>query len=378
MTHIAYLVSSRVRGGVEEHVLSLARHLDRARFAVTLVCPAGLLAAMSTDLAALRIRTVALDIDLPTSPGKLREVIRLYWFLRRLRPDIVNCHLLRATVVGAPVAKLAGVRTVIATNHGPDAWRRGTLKSWHGIDRWVDRFVDRTIAVCESAKDHLVRKGLAADKISVVNNGRELENFVPLTSAEVAEVRAELGLAPDEPVIGIVARLDAQKGHRHALAAMPEILERYPRARLLLVGDGSLREALQSQAATLGIVDRVLFAGFRPDVRRLLGASDIVALPSLWEGLPLTLIEALAMEKPVVATAVNGSRDVILDDETGLLVPPGDSHAIAKGVLRLLDHHDDAKRLAARGRAHVLARFDIRRQMDETVRLYETEIRRRR
>jgi glycosyltransferase involved in cell wall biosynthesis len=375
--HIVYVLSSTVRGGVEEHVLSLVRHLDRSRFAVTLVCPKALVQAMASDIAALGIHTVPLEVNLPTSPRAVRALVALYRLLRRLRPDIVNCHMLRATVAGAPIARLAGVPLVIATNHGPDPWRRGAIKNWHAIDRWVDRSVDRTIAVCASAKQHLVRKGLAADKIVVVNNGRELDTFTPMPRAESMAVRSELAVADDEPLIGIIARLDMQKGHRYALDAMPDVLQRYPRARLLLVGDGNLREDLRSQAAALGVADRILFAGFRSDVRRMLGASDIVALPSLWEGLPLTLIEALAMQKPVVATAVNGSQDVILDDETGVLVPPGDSRALAKGILRLLDDPEAASRLAAQGRAHVLASFDIRRQMAETVRVYESAAARR-
>lgn len=370
-THIVYFLTSPVRGGVEEHVLSLIKRLDRRHFMVSLVAPPALLDAFAADLRGVDVQTLAVTVDTPWRPRDVMDLVRLYRFMRRQRPDIVNCHLLRATFIGAPLAKLAGVPRVIATNHGPDPWRRGPIKGWYGVDRLVSRFIDVTIAVCASAKDALVRtKGLSADGIVVINNGRELEDFEPLPAAEAADVRRELQLGETDPVVVIVGRLEAQKGHRFALDAMPAVLARRPRTRLILVGDGALRVSLEKQAHARGVAGNVIFTGFRRDVRRLLGAADVVALPSLWEGLPLTLIEALAMAKPVVATAVNGVPDVVVDGHTGLLVPPGDSDAFGRRLLELLDAPDRAARLGRAGREHVLANFTIDRQIEETARCY--------
>jgi glycosyltransferase involved in cell wall biosynthesis len=370
-THIVYFLTSVVRGGVEEHVLSLVKRLDRRHFTVSLVAPPELLDAFEADLKGVEVQTLAVTVDAPWRPRHVRDLVRVYRFIRRQRPDIVNCHLLRATFIGAPLAKLAGVRRVIATNHGPDPWRHGPIKGWYGVDRLVGRFIDLTIAVCASAKDALVRtKGLSADGIIVINNGRELEDFEPLVPAEAAAVRRELQLPATDPVVVIVGRLETQKGHQFALDAMPLVLARHPRTRLLLVGDGALRASLEKQARAVGVADSVTFTGFRRDVRRLLGVADVVALPSLWEGLPLTLIEALAMAKPVLATAVNGAPDVVVDGHTGLLVPPGDSQAFGRRLVELLDAPDRAACLGRAGREHVLANFTIDRQIEETARCY--------
>jgi glycosyltransferase involved in cell wall biosynthesis len=370
-THVVYFLTSPVRGGVEEHVLSLIKRLDRRHFRVSLVAPPALLDAFAADLRRIDVQTLAVTVDTPWRLRDIMDLVRLYRFLRRQRPDIVNCHLLRATFIGAPLAKLAGVRRVIATNHGPDPWRRGLIKGWYGIDRLVGRFIDLTIAVCASAKESLVRtKGLPADGIVVINNGRELEDFEPLPAAETAEVRRELQLPGTDTIVVIVGRLEEQKGHRFALDAMPTVLARHPHTRLLLVGDGGLRASLEKQAHALGVAERVIFTGFRRDVRRLLGVADVVALPSLWEGLPLTLIEALAMAKPVVATAVNGVPDVVIDGHTGLLVPAGDSDAFGRRLVELLDAPERAACLGRAGREHVLANFAIDRQINETARCY--------
>lgn len=370
-TRILYFLTSAVRGGVEEHVLSLLRRVDRTRFEPVLVCPQALLDAFAPDLASLPVMTIPLQVDTPWKPTHVWNLVRFYRALRRLRPHVVNVHLLRATFIGAPLAKLAGVPRVIATNHGPEPWRRGPIKGWYAIDRWVHRSVDLTIAVCSSAKEHLVRtKRLDPASIVVVNNGREMDQYTPLAQADRDAIRGELGLMPDDAAIVVVGRLDIQKGHRFLLDAMPEVLRQHPEARLILVGDGNLRERLETQVDVLEIRERVHFTGFRTDVRRLLGAADLVALPSLWEGLPLTVIEALAMQQPVIASAVNGVLDVITDEETGVLVPPGDSAALAKALVGLLDDPARAARLARQGRARVLERFAIDRQIAETVRWY--------
>lgn len=378
MIKVLYFLTSPVRGGVEEHVLSMIQRMDRRRFAIVLVCPPALLAAFRDDLADLPVETFPIVVDTPTRPGHLVNLGRLYRFLRRTRPDIVNCHLLRATLIGAPLARLAGVRTVIATNHGPEPWRRGPIKSSYLVDRLVDRCIDRTIAVCQSAKDHLVRtKRLDPRKITVVHNGRDLSAFAPLPVEEARRARRELGLRDGEAAVGVVGRLDIQKGHRHLLDAMPEVLATRPNTRLVFVGEGNLRGVLEMQARQLGIAHRVVFAGFRSDVQRMFGAMDVVALPSLWEGLPLTVIEALATGKPMVASAVDGVLDMVSDGVTGLLVPPGDSAALAKGILSLLDDPDMARRLGDSGRAAMLERFDIRHQIEATVRVYEDCLRQR-
>jgi glycosyltransferase involved in cell wall biosynthesis len=286
-----------------------------------------------------------------------------------VRPDIVNAHLFRSTAVAAPLAKLRGVRAVVETYHGREGWRHGFPRGSFLPDRLVSLAVDRVIAVSEAARRFLVRgKGYAAHKIVVVPNGRDLARFRP--GAHRAEGRKEFGLDEAVPLVGVLGRLETQKGHTYLLSAWPAVTAEFPDARLLVLGDGSLRESLERQARDLGVAANVIFAGFRADVPHMLDAIDVLALPSLYEGMPLTAIEASAMARAVVATAVDGTPDVIRDGLTGLLVPPADPAALAIAVARVLRDRAAAERMGRAGRDHVLSRFSLTRQVEATTRVY--------
>jgi len=168
----------------------------------------------------------------------------------------------------------------------------------------------------------------------------------------------------------VVGRLEEQKGHVYMLDAWPSVLSEFPDARLLLVGEGSLRGALERRVKDLGVAPSVLFAGFRADVPRVLDALDVLALPSLYEGMPLTVIEASAMAKPVVATAVDGTPEVIREGRTGRLVPPRVPAALSRALRAVLRDPAAAQEMGRAGRDFVLDRFDLTRQVEATARVY--------
>jgi glycosyltransferase involved in cell wall biosynthesis len=365
---LCFALTSPVRGGIEEVVLGLLRRLDPREFRLALAAPRELIDAFVDDLAGVTVDTVAVRAE---SWLQGAEVARLARFLRTWRPDIVNPHLFRSTAIAAPVARWVGVRAIVETYHGREGWREGPLRGSFLLDRVVARALDRVIAVSGAARQFLVaRKGYPADKIVVVPNGRDLSVFAP--GLHRAETRKALDADDAVPLVGVVARLDAQKGHVHLLSAWPAVLREFPTARLLVVGDGPLAGALRDQAAALGIARHVSFLGFRSDVPRLLDAIDVLALPSLYEGMPLTVIEASAMAKPVVATAVDGTVEVVRDGVTGALVPPADHLALARALLRVLGDRDRAARMGRAGRSHVLDRFSIDRHVETTARVYRS------
>jgi glycosyltransferase involved in cell wall biosynthesis len=183
-------------------------------------------------------------------------------------------------------------------------------------------------------------------------------------------VRRALGLDAAAPVVGVVGRLEAQKGHTYLLDAWPDVRRDFPGARLLVVGDGALRAELEARALGPGLHGSVTFTGFRADVPRVLAALDVLVLPSLYEGMPLTVIEASAMGLPVVATAVDGTPEVVRDGETGRLVPPARPAALADALRALLADPARARAMGRAGRAHVLARFDLDTQVEATARVY--------
>ena len=362
---VLFALTQPVRGGVEEVVLALARRLDPCEFRLGLAAPTPLLEAFAPDLAGVPIETQAVEAD---SWRRRDQIGRLSAFIARFRPDVVNAHLFRSTAVAAPLARWHGAR-VVETYHGREGWRRGVVSGSFLPDRLVSRLVDRVIAVSEAARAFLIdRKGYHPHKVVVVPNGRDLSVYRPGVGGHV--VRKELGLDRATPLVGVIGRLETQKGHVHLLDAWPSVLAEFPDARLLVVGDGSLRDALAHRAGALGIASSVLFAGFRSDMPRVLDALDVLALPSLYEGMPLTAIEASAMAKPVVATAVDGTPEVIREGRTGRLVPPRDPAALSRALRSLLRDPAAAQRMGAAGRDFVLDRFDLVRQVEATARVY--------
>ncbi len=366
-SRVLFVLHSDVRAGLEEHVLSLLEELDPGRFSLGLACPSLLIDAMQSELGSLPVELFPID---PIRWSRPRLVARLWKTLRSFRPHIVHCHLFRATFVAAPLARLAGVPVVVETYHGAEIWRRDRLGSFLP-DRFIASFVDRVIAVSAAAANFLVeRKGIHRDQIEVIANGRDLSIFTPISTEIRSRKRRELGIPEDAPVLGVIGRLEEQKGHEYLLEAMPRILQDRPGVRLLLLGDGALRQRLHTQAKALGIDSSVVFAGFQNPVAPYVGASDIVVLPSLYEGLPLAAIEAAAMGKAVIASDIGGMDEVVVDGETGILVPPANAETLADAALRLLREPALAQRFGNAALKRAAQHFDVRTQVAATERLY--------
>jgi glycosyltransferase involved in cell wall biosynthesis len=362
-TGLMFVLTSDARGGVEEVVLALLRRLDPGEFRLSLAAPRRLLDALAPDLTTVTVDTLAVHGDGWSHRSALGP---LGAFMARVRPDIVNPHLFRSTALAAPLAKWHGAR-VVETYHGREGWRQGPFLP----DRVISGFVDRVIAVSEAARAFLISgKGYAASKIVVVPNGRDLSVFRPGKGRQRA--RRDLGLDGAAPVVGVIGRLEPQKGHAYLLEAWPAVTREFPDARLLVVGDGSLRAILERRAHDLKVAGSVTFAGHRRDMPLVLDAVDIVALPSIYEGMPLSAIEASAMARPVVATCVDGTPEVIRDGRTGRLVPARDAGALARALLALLRDPEGAQRMGRAGRDYVLHRFDLDTQVQATARVYRS------
>lgn len=365
---VLFLLHSDVRAGLEEHVLSLLQTLSREQFVLGLVCPLALADAMAAELEALPLEVFPLRA---VQWSALQEIRRLWGILRSFRPDILHCHLFRATLVGAPLARAAGVPVVLETYHGREVWRHGLLQGRFFVDRLVSHYVDRTIAVSEAAARFLREgKGIPSQKITIIPNGRDLHAFVPGSERTKRALQQRLDIPSSAPVLGVVGRLEVQKGHRFLVEALPQVLTEFPDTRLLVVGEGSLRTHLEAQISTLGLCNCVIFAGFQRDISTYLDVMDVVVLPSLHEGMPLVAIEAAAMAKPMVATAVDGTAEVIQHGITGLLVPPAAPAPLAGAILTLLQQPELARQYGQAARQRALQQFDLRRQVNATERLY--------
>jgi glycosyltransferase involved in cell wall biosynthesis len=238
-------------------------------------------------------------------------------------------------------------------------------------DRLLARLTDRAIAVSASTRDFLVRqRHVPADRVRLIWNGAPLDEFAPAASADALALRRALGLPAASPVVGIVGRINAQKGHRYLIDAAPAVVAAVPGVRFLVVGDGDLLEPAKRQAAERGVADRFVFAGHRADIPVVLSTLDVFCIASTYEGTPLVLFEAMAAGKAIVSTAVDGCREVLEDGVTGRLVPPRDPDALAGAVIELLRDAGLRERLAESAR-RVSARYDIRACVREMERVYE-------
>jgi glycosyltransferase involved in cell wall biosynthesis len=215
-----------------------------------------------------------------------------------------------------------------------------------------------------------IRLGVTSpERISTVHNGIELASA---GSVDGRKLRRELGFADSDLLIGAVGRMAPQKGFVYLLRAMPRVLEAVPAARLLLAGEGPLLDELEDEARQSGAGDRIHFLGFRRDIPELLAAFDVFALPSLWEGLSISLIEALAAGKAIVTTDIDGNREVVEHGETALVAPPADVPAFADALRTLLTDRPLAARLAANARRSAETRFSVERMVEQNLAVYDT------
>ncbi len=261
-------------------------------------------------------------------------VIRLIKLFTKSKVDVVETFTPDSNILGLLAARLAGVPVRIASHHGYIEGTGVLRKKVHG---WMINhgFCYRLVAVSERVKRMVIEEeGVKPDKVVVILNGIEPVNIPDPSTGE--KLRKEIGLKSSDFVYLTVSRLTLQKGHTYLLEAVPIILNCFPENTIFLfVGEGHQREILEKKMTHLGLTKKVQFLGVRKDIPGILSLADVFVLPSLWEGLPLALLEAMSVGLPVVATRVEGVESIINDGENGYLVPPKDVQALAKALIKI-------------------------------------------
>jgi glycosyltransferase involved in cell wall biosynthesis len=303
-----------------------------------------------------------------------RDLIRL---VRKYEIDVVQTHLLEmldfvaaslryGTDVEAILWTIHNVNFLPAAGNLGDRLRRLTYR-W--LYRWLSSKVDGFIAVSDEVCRSVVRHiDSVQDKVITIPNGVDMRRYH--TAGIRHAILQELGLGTEVLLMVTVGRLTEQKGHRYLIDSATRVVPRLPNAHFLFVGDGELRDSLRAQTETLGVSEHIHFLGIRDAVPDILAAADIFILPSLWEGLSIALLEAMASAKPIVATAVSGTTQVMIPGETGVVVPPGDSRALAEAILQVSSNPEQAQVMGQAARQHVAAHFSAQKQADEHLALY--------
>jgi glycosyltransferase involved in cell wall biosynthesis len=367
-TRVVYVAHAFGVGGAEEMVLNLVKHLPQ-RFE-PIVCCIHELGPIGEEIRARGTPVTVLGLN----PGLRRpwDVARIRRFLRDTRPQIAHTFLLTASLYGRLAAMLARVPIVIGTEVNIYEQKRPR----HALaERLLMPRTDRVVASAESVRQFYIRQ-VHADpgKVEVIYNAVDWTQLQ--TDKRRDEVRVSLGIPRDCQVAGVIARLTRQKGHVHLLDALARTTE-LGNVHLIVVGDGELRAELEGRVAALGLSSRVHFLGARRDLGDLLNAMDVFVLPSLWEGLPLSLVLAMGAAVPVVASSVAGVPEVVEDGRTGLLVPPGDAVALGRAIARCLGDPQLSRRIGDAARAEVLPKFGVDGYVSAITGLYDRLLRER-
>jgi glycosyltransferase involved in cell wall biosynthesis len=363
---VLQLLATGGTGGAQESVVALLLHLDRSRFEVEAVC-------LADGRTVRRLRDTGIRVTVIPPQDDESTVRELVAYLRRRQIALLHAHLFRAELLGTRAAQAAGTPVVMATAHSSRVRSPADIAALAAVTPAIDRLIVPSAAIAAKVR----AEGRGTAEITIVPNGVDLDRFSQHRSRqEMAALRTALGIPPGAFLIGVVARLEPEKGHRYLLEALPPILNAVPKAWLLLVGEGSQTDALRAQAGSLPLParERVVFAGFQTDIEAVAQALDVAVMPSLREAQGLALLEAMAARRPVVASAVGGIPETIRDGVDGLLVPPADPQALGAAVIRLARDARLRDRLAASGRRRVEDQFSVTASVRQVEAIYDEEL----
>ena len=360
---VAQVMATGTNGGAQEHVYSLVTRLNPEAYDVRVI-------SLTHGSSVRRLQKAGIDVTVIDEPDDRLAVAAVAESLGSFHPEVIHNHMYRAEVVGTRAALLLGERgcqrpAVISTVHSS---RIRCVDDREQL-RQLTPLIDRLIVVSKAIERKIREEGRVGAPVSLIYNGVDLQRYNH--QQPCCTLHDDYHIPEDAQIVGVVARLEAEKGHRTLIDAWPDVLAAVPNAWLLIVGEGSERDALEAEAATLGVSERVVFTGRREDMPAVTAALDVAVLPSYREAQGLSVLEAMALSRPVVASRVGGIPEMIEDGVSGLLVPPNDCTALATAIIRLLKDHPYADMLARRGHDLVHDRFCIELMVDSIERLYD-------
>ncbi len=363
--NLLHLITTLEPAGAENLLVSIVRKLDKKRFRTVV----GYIYGEGTLAPEIRERDIKV-INL-SRKGRIDPllIIRIFLLIRKERIEIIHTHLVHASIAGRIAAKLAGVKVIVSTRHYTYYHSQNRIVNW--LERKTAVLNNRIIAISNAVKEHLQeRENYQPETISVINNAVDLDCY-PLVKEEIKQ-KGDCPLSSDCLLIGSVGRLHPSKGYDTLLNSIPEVIAEFPSAKFMIIGDGAQKEYLQKLCVVLGISEYVVFLGGKAhdQVLSFFKRIHLFVLTSNWEGFGIAAIEAMASGKPVVATNVEGLREVVKDGRTGFLVPPGQPKALAKKIILLLKNPSLCSQMGNEGRKRVETLFSLDGMINELESLY--------
>lgn len=359
-------------GGVKNYLLALIDKLGKEGFRIHIAGPGG---SLVDDLKTSTIMTFPLEFSdrlaLHEDWSAARKLAKI---IRNENIKLVHAQGYKAAFIAGLAAKKAKTPVTIVTLHD-FVFNEGSGKMKHLYfdiaEHFMPAMVDKIITVSKSLRKRVLEKGkIEGSKVIVINAGVRPLPGGAIASRRILNVKDMLALNTAAPLIVTVGSLHSQKGIKYLLTAATHVLREFPNAQFLIVGDGPQKHELDIVAEKSGIHKRVTFTGWRDDARDIMAAADIIVLPSMIEGMPYSILEAMAAGKPVVSTLTGGIPEVLIDRETGFLVPPKKPMAIAKAIIYLLQNRDIAVQMGMAGKRRSEELFDLKRTIKETVAAY--------
>jgi glycosyltransferase involved in cell wall biosynthesis len=351
---VCHLIASNFAGGPEKQIVELSVRLRDLGWTVVVGSFRENRHSVEViELARARgLETFLIDTRSPFSPAAVAQLVR---FLRAARVEILVTHGYKPNLIGYLARRKAHVLQLPMIRGYTAESRR--VRAYEALDRWLLRRFESVLCVSDATRELLSRYGIARDRVHVVHNSVDCDSGV--TPADLAR---EFGLPPEAKILVAAGRLSAEKGHRYLVEAVRLLDGQDPRVCLVILGTGQAAPELRRQIAAAGLTDRVVLAGFLADVPRYLAGADLVVNPSLTEGLPNVVLEALSVRAPVVATDVGGVRELIIPGRTGWLVPAGDARALADAIALALSDGPQAGEIGKRGYQWVSESFTFAQQ----------------
>lgn len=365
---ILYLSTSSGPGGAERVISNLCASLDPARYrAILCLFRPGWI---QTHTQSRGVRTYVIPTQ---GMFDWRWMLQFKRLLKDEHVDLIHAHEFDANVQGTVVAAWLGL-PLVATIHGKNYfWEKLRRRVAY---RWVSRRATM-VAVSKNLKQFIVEKvGVESEHVKVIYNGVDM--LPPCDTEDVEQCRKELDLPTEHRIVGVVGNLYPVKGHQYLIASIPAVLAKCPKTTFVFAGRGQLEAELKGQVHQLGIDGQVRFLGLRQDIPRILALIDVFVLPSLSEGLSMAILEAMVSGKPVVATNVGGNPELVENGETGCLVPPKDSHALAERLVFLLTNSVRGSQFGRKGQLRAQGRFSLQTMVREYQALYDQCIEARR
>jgi glycosyltransferase involved in cell wall biosynthesis len=362
---ILFVVNGFSIGGGELKLLELIRELKRqySEQFECFICSVGIGGPLKKQFESLGYQTVLFK---KSGRYDFSQVTRLTRMIRQEKINLVQTTLFYADVIGTYAAKLAGLNRIISWEAVTQPYKLKHLTAYRLASKWFAR----SVAVSHAVERQLNRqRHVSPLKTCTIQYGVDTKRFAP---GKDRSLYKELNLSSKNILIGTVARLTEQKGHRYLIEAMPEVLRFFPDARFIFIGDGPLFAELDELARSRDVAKAVHFLGFRTDISRLLQNLDLFVLPSLYEGLPNVVLEAMACGLPVVATAVDGTPEAVVHGKTGILVPSRQSKSLEDALISLLNKPGIMKQFGQAGRKRIENQFSLESQVAQFVTLYQS------